>query len=598
VGAEGTAIGSVGPLDAPGAETKQADAPSTGRLGGLDVVFARAGAMAPLLRELDWAATPLGHPDSWPQSLRSAASICLGARYPIAIYWGPELAVIYNEPWSHIPGDKHPWALGRPGVEVWPDIWDIVGPEFEQALAGEGMWTANRLLPMRRFGYLEETYFNYNLSPIVAEDGRIEGVFNAGLETTAQVVAARHQRVLIDLIAESSSASSVDEAMVGAVRALAGHREVAPFTLLYRHEEGRAILSASAGLDESGAATALAIQLGVDDDPWHVREAIERRQPIVVEDVDRFARITPVDGWPEPAHTAVTLPVVRSRRRRRRVEGALVVGVPPGLRIDAQHEEFHAALADRLALSVLDARREEEERRVFEIEHRIAATLQESLIPALPHLEDLSLDAVYLPGTAGVDVGGDWYDAIPLPDGGVALVIGDVVGKGVAAAAQMGQLRNAVRAYVLEGFSPAETMSRLNNLTLSLSGATFVTVLLVEFTPAEHRLRWCRAGHLPALVRDAGGTVHRLEETGSPPVGVFEGIEFREATATIDPGSALVLYTDGLVEVPGVDLDDSIDELAARLAAAPPDADVLRAVVGPVADADRRDDVAVLVLRT
>jgi len=564
----------------------------------MDVVFARAGAMAPHLQALDWASTPIGHPDTWPQSLRSAASICLGAKYPIAIYWGPELTLIYNEPWSEIPGDKHPWALGRSAQEVWPDIWDIVGPEMARALEGEGMWSADRLLPMRRYGYLEETYFNYNLSPITAEDGRIEGVFNAGLETTPRVVAARHQRVLIDLIAESSSASSVDEAMIGAVRALAAHPEVAPFAVLYRHDEGVATLAASTGVAEGGPATAPTIELGIADDPWHVREAIERRQAIVVEDVQRFAEVAPVGGWPERAHTAVTLPIVRSRRRRRRVEGALVVGVPPGLRMDAQHEEFHAALADRLALSVLDARREEEERRVFETEHRIAATLQESLIPALPAFEDISLDAVYLPGTAGVDVGGDWYDAIPLPDGGVTLVIGDVVGKGVAAAAQMGQLRNAVRAYVLEGFSPAETMSRLNNLTLSLSGATFVTVLLVEYCPPEQRLRWCRAGHLPALLREADGTVRLLEECGSPPVGVFEGIEFRETSDTIGPGGALVLYTDGLVELPGEDLDDSIAILAERLSTAGPDDDLLRAAVGPVAQSERRDDVAVLVLRT
>jgi len=564
----------------------------------MDVVFARAGAMAPLLRELDWEATGLGDPATWPQSLRSAASICLGAKYPIAIYWGPELTLIYNEPWSEIPGDKHPWALGRQGREVWPDIWHLVGPEFEAALGGTGLWNADRMLPMQRRGYLEETYFNYNLSPITAEDGRIEGVFNAGLETTARVVAARHQRVLIDLIAESSSASSVDEAMVGAVRALAQHREVAPFAVLYRHDEGVATLAASTGIAEGGPGTVPQLVLGVDDDPWHVREAIERRQAIVVEDVERFAEIPPVGGWPEPAHTAVALPVVRSRRRRRRVEGVLVVGIPAGLRMDPQHEEFHAALADRLALSVLDARREEEERRVFEIEHRIAATLQESLIPALPHFEELQLDGAYLPGTAGVDVGGDWYDAIPLPDGGVAMVIGDVVGKGVAAAAQMGQLRNAVRAYVLEGFSPAETMARLNNLTLSLSGATFVTVLLLEYHPSGHHLRWCRAGHLPALVREPAGTVRALDEPGSPPVGVFEGIDFRESSATLEPGAALVLYTDGLVERRGEDVDEGIARLAERLSAAPAGADLLDAAIGPVAASERRDDVAVLVLRT
>ena len=572
--------------------------PPANRLGDLDRVFERAGTMAPMLRDLDWSATPLGDPDTWPQSLRSAASICLGAKYPIAIYWGDELTLLYNEAWSVIPGDKHPWALGKPARAVWPDIWDIVGPEFEEALQGRGMWVADRLLPMERRGYLEETYFNYNLSPITAEDGRIEGVFNAGMETTSRVVAARHQRVLIDLIAETASATTVGEAFAGAVEALAGHREVAPFAVLYRLDDGVAHLTGTTGVAAGGECTGASVRLGVDADPWRIQEAIERRRAAVVEDVGRFAEVHAHEGWPEAAHTAVTLPVVRSRRRKRRVEGVLVVGVPPGLRIDPQHQEFHAALADRFALSVLDARREEEERRMFEIEHRIAETLQQSLIPALPELDHVDLAGCYLPGTEGLEVGGDWYDAIPLPDGSVTLVIGDVVGKGVAAAAQMGQLRNALRAYVLEGFSPGAVLSKLNHLTLSLSGSTFATLLVLRYEPGDHTVQWCRAGHLPALVRRADGTVELLDGDGSPPIGVFEGVTFRESQRRLQPDDVVVLYTDGLVEKPGEDIDVSIDQLAHRVGALPVGAGFLDAIVAPLADTDRRDDVAVLVLST
>jgi hypothetical protein len=565
--------------------------------GDLELVFARSGAMAPLLRDLDWASTPLGRPATWAQSLRSAASICLGAKYPIAIYWGPELALLYNEAWSAIPGDKHPWALGRPAAEVWPDIWDIVGPELDRAMAGEGMWATDRLLPMQRWGYLEETYFNYNLSPILAEDGRIEGVFNAGIETTPRLVASRHQRVLIDLIGETASASTVDEAFSGAVQALANHPEVAPFAVLYRYADSQAVLAGSTGIERGGPGTAPTVGPG-DPDPWRLLPARATREAQIVTDVDAFGRVAPVAGWPERTHTAVTLPIVRSRRRRRRVEGALVVGVPPGLRIDPQHEEFHAALADRLALSVLDARREEEERRVFETEHRIATTLQQSLIPALPEVEHVRLEGCYLPGTAGVEVGGDWYDAIPTADGGVTLVIGDVVGKGVAAAAQMGQVRNALRAYVLEGFSPATAMKKLNHLTMSLSGSTFVTVLCMAYQPTDHRLTWCRAGHLPPIVRRADGTVHVLDGPGCPPIGVFEELDCEDATATLEDDDVLVLYTDGLVERPGQDIDAGIAELAERMRTTSPDERFVDLVVAPVADVDRRDDVAVLVLST
>ena len=311
--------------------------PTAHQLGDMELVFARAGAMEPLLCDFDWSSSALGDPAGWPQSLRSAASICLGAKYPIAIYWGDELTLLYNEAWSAIPGDKHPWALGRAAREVWPDIWDIVGPDFERALAGEGTWAADRLLPMERRGYLEETYFNYNLSPILAEDGRIEGIFNAGIETTPRLIAARHQRVLIDLIAETASATSVDEAFAGAIQALTSHREVAPFAVLYRLEDGVAQLAGSTGVRAGGEGTGATVALGTGDDPWRIHHAIETRRPVVIDDIGRFADVEAFDGWPETAHTAVTLPVVRSRRKRRRVEGVVVVGMPPGLRIDDQH---------------------------------------------------------------------------------------------------------------------------------------------------------------------------------------------------------------------------------------------------------------------
>src|SRR5689334_8106264 len=103
-----------------------------------------------------WEKTNLGPPENWPQSLRSALSICLNTRFPIAIYWGPQLDLLYNDEWSPIPGSKHPWALGKPAREVWPEIWHIIGPVFDQVLrTGKGTRQEDQLLPMRRHGYTE-----------------------------------------------------------------------------------------------------------------------------------------------------------------------------------------------------------------------------------------------------------------------------------------------------------------------------------------------------------------------------------------------------------------------------------------------------------
>lgn len=134
----------------------------------------------------------MGPPETWPHALRASLSICLHSSFPTAIYWGPDLRLLYNDAWAPIPAERHPWALGRPGAEVWPDIWDIVGPQFERVLlTGEGFSAFDQMLPMERGGAPAETYWNYSFTPIRDDDGIVVGVFNQGHETTDLVVARR-----------------------------------------------------------------------------------------------------------------------------------------------------------------------------------------------------------------------------------------------------------------------------------------------------------------------------------------------------------------------------------------------------------------------
>lgn len=554
--------------------------------------------MTSLLYERDWSETSLGPPERWPQSLRSAASICFGAKYPIAIYWGPDLSLIYNEAWSAIPGDKHPWALGRPGAEVWPDIWHIVGPEFAKAMAGEGTFVQDQLLPMQRRGYLEETYFNYNLSPIVGEDGAIDGVFNAGIETTQRVIGERRQRLLLDLTAAAARTSTVVRCSDAVVTTLAGHAAEVPFAQLYLFEEGTMTLAASTVRTRPSVVPESVEIESATPDPWRLRQVFKDRAPVVIDGIDRFVEVALTEEWPDPASTAVVIPVVRGgSRSRRRVQGALVVGVPPGLVIDDPMRRFHDALGDEVASALLDARRDEAERRRLETERRIASTLQQSLIPTLPELPSVALDGIYLPGADGVEVGGDWFDALELPGGRVGLVIGDVVGKGVTAAAEMGQLSNATRAYMLEGYGPSDVLGRLNRLTRSVAGSAFATVLCLDYAPASGVLRWSRAGHLPPLVRRADGSVHRLDAKGSAPIGVFDGEQPAQWTTNLAAGDTLVLYTDGLIERRDEDIDVGMDRLASVVAEHAADETFTELVVEAVVGDDRRDDVAILVLR-
>lgn len=158
------------------------------------------GEMAQRIRANDWSGHPFGRPETWPQSLRSALGICLQSAFPTAIYWGADLRLLYNDAWAHIPGPRHPAALGAAAREVWSDIWHVIEPQFETVLAtGEGIFVENQHLPMARFGAPEETYWNYSFTPLRAEDGRIAGVFNSGSETTRLVLAQRQSRFLLEL---------------------------------------------------------------------------------------------------------------------------------------------------------------------------------------------------------------------------------------------------------------------------------------------------------------------------------------------------------------------------------------------------------------
>jgi serine/threonine-protein kinase RsbW len=238
--------------------------------------------------------------------------------------------------------------------------------------------------------------------------------------------------------------------------------------------------------------------------------------------------------------------------------------------------------------------------RLYQREHEAAQTLQRSLLPdRLPELAEASLAVRYLPGGSGLQVGGDWYDAVELPDGDLGLAMGDVMGRGIRAASTMGQMRNALRAYAFQGDSPAVVMSRLDVLVRSLGRDELVTVVHGRLDPTSGRLTFSNAGHLPPLLITDGQATF-LEGGRGLPLGVPRGAE-AEATTIVPPGATLLLYTDGLVEARGTPIDEGLEQLRALVAShhgADPEAlcdAVLEGLRGP--DAPHDDDVALLVIR-
>ncbi|MFF8540566.1 SpoIIE family protein phosphatase [Streptomyces werraensis] len=238
---------------------------------------------------------------------------------------------------------------------------------------------------------------------------------------------------------------------------------------------------------------------------------------------------------------------------------------------------------------------------LYDVKHRLAHGLQEALLPStLPALQGIEAAARYLPATRGMEIGGDFYDLVPT-DGVAAAVIGDVQGHNVTAAGLMGQVRTAVRAYTAVGQAPDEVMRSTNRLLLDLGVELFASCLYLRLDAVRGRAVMSRAGHPPPLLRRPDGRVRVLDLAGGPLLGIDGTAGYPSTEVALPPGSLLVLYTDGLVESPGVDFEDALAELCRRLTELGdlPLDDLADALVrhGPHS-ADRLDDTAVLLLRS
>ena len=315
--------------------------------------------MGALMRTHDWAATPLGRPEGWPQSLRAAVSIMLNSRYPIALYWGPNLALLYNDDWSPIPGGKHPWALGRAGQEVWPEIWDTIGPLFEGVLStGEGVWQEDELLPMLRHGYVEECYFNFTFSPVRGEDGQIDGIFNAVVETTDRVLSERRLRTLSRMGERADTTLSVEAACTSAVGILVENAADAPFALVYVRHASEARLTAAAGPNLALASLLPIIPLGIDTSAaWPLGEV--DRSGAATAAPTGFDITGPV--WPEPVAQVSVTPI--NLPGEARSAAYLIVGVNPRRALDPSYRSFLEVAAGHISNGIAAARAYEEERR-------------------------------------------------------------------------------------------------------------------------------------------------------------------------------------------------------------------------------------------
>ncbi|MFF3459265.1 SpoIIE family protein phosphatase [Streptomyces sp. NPDC002730] len=330
------------------------------------------------------------------------------------------------------------------------------------------------------------------------------------------------------------------------------------------------------------------------DDEYPMSEVVRTLTPRFIESKRDFADSYP-RLWPHieglGINSAVYLPLIAQGRPI----GAL--GLLYGDRTGFSSEERNVlvALGSSIAQSLQRAV-------LYDQEHDLAQGLQQAMLPRrIPAVPGAQIAVRYRSARLGRDIGGDWYDVIALPGGRVGAVIGDVQGHDTHAAAVMGQLRIVLRAYAAEGHTPATVMARASVFLHELDTERFATCMYAEVDLSTGVMQVVRAGHVDPLVRDNDGGTRRLPVEGGLPLGLsaeFGRLEYPVTTVELDPGQTLLFYTDGLVEVPGADLDDGMQMLTALVRGGPRDLQLLGDQLCDVVDErSGDDDVAILLLR-
>ncbi|MFE5095710.1 SpoIIE family protein phosphatase [Streptomyces sp. NPDC056638] len=330
------------------------------------------------------------------------------------------------------------------------------------------------------------------------------------------------------------------------------------------------------------------------DEPYPMSEVVTTLSPRFIESATDFATSYPI-LWPHISHLGITSAAYLPLIAQARPIGALGLLYSEKDGFTGDERNLLVALGSSIAQSLQRAM-------LYEQEHDLAEGLQQAMLPRrIPDVPGAQVAVRYRSARLGRDIGGDWYDVIPLPGGRVGAVIGDVQGHDTHAAAVMGQLRIVLRAYAAEGHSPATVMARASVFLHELDTDRFATCSYAEADLTTGVVQLVRAGHVDPLVRDTDGSCRRLPVEGGLPLGLsaeFGRLEYPVSTVELDPGQTLVLFTDGLVELPGADLDEGMQLLTSMVRNGPQDLQRLAdQLCEEVDERGGEDDVAVLLLR-
>ncbi|WBB69802.1 SpoIIE family protein phosphatase [Micromonospora sp. WMMD812] len=557
---------------------------------------AGAGAASVVLGH-DWTGTSLGPRQAWDPAVRAVVELILASPVPMALAHGDDLVLLYNDGYAELIGEKHPAAVGRPAAEVFPELWRLpgVGEAVERVYRdGATFLEKDSTLPLvrGRSGVAEQAVFTLGYSPVRDNGGRIVGVLTVAAETT-------------HVTQQLQSLSEVAAALAGTLTL----DDVARVALRYAITAFDADRVAFA-VDEGGGGWRMVRRIRGE----LMDEADERLPPLW--------RRTAVD-WPDPllraAGTGAPLflgagqPLREAAADRHDQKIVSLAAVPlraavlrGGLSVGHQAPRLWSA-AERalLAASAELIGQAAERARRFETQHGTAQLLQRSMLPEhLPDLPRLRIAARYDPGVDGNAAGGDFYDAFLLPSGRLGVVLGDVAGHDVQAAARMGQVRAALRALALSDPRPDRVLAGLDRLVSSLGAEAgthelFVTVVFGVVDAERQELTLASAGHPAPLIRRCAPDDRPYAEFIELPVGAPLGLGSRPTTGTVPfaPGDTVLLFSDGVVERRRQSLSAGLGALADAVAdAGSGDPRALCAVATAAVSGTTEDDVAVLAV--
>jgi signal transduction histidine kinase len=304
--------------------------------------------MGQRIREYNWAATPLGPVETWPQSLRTCIRIMLSSQQPIWIGWGKQLIKLYNDPYKAIVGGMHPNALGTPASVVWKDIWREIEPMLRQVMEkDEGTYVESQLLIMHRNGYPEETYYTFSYTPIPGDEGGTAGMICFNVDDTEHILGERRLLTLQQLGQNLKDCTDYEDVIAETITTLKANAYDFPFALFYSMQDGGMARMTHAS-DKTAAAQA-PVNVGMQDGdefPAVFVLATASRKMQVLEGLTRVQGAMPRGAWEVPPDKAIVMPIFLAGQKD--VYGFLVTGMNPYRLPDEGFERFLSQLVDQM----------------------------------------------------------------------------------------------------------------------------------------------------------------------------------------------------------------------------------------------------------